>query len=70
MAEGYGDTLGRSGKKVVLMLKRDPSLAKKFLRALDDKPDEFEEVTPNQMVAHTHANGLRFDYTHGVCSHF
>ena len=70
MAEGFGDTVGRSGKKVVLMLQKDPSLAKKFLRSIDDKPDEFEEVTPNQMVAHTHANGIRFNYTHGVCSHF
>ena len=70
MAEGYGDTLGRSGKKVVLMLQKDPSLAKTFLRALDDKLEESEEVTPNQMIAHTHANGIRFNYTHGVCSHF
>ena len=41
------------------MLKKDPSLAKKFLRSIDDTPDEFEEVTPNQMIAHTHANGIR-----------
>ena len=60
MAESFGDNLNsRSGKKVVLMLHKDPTLAKTFLRALDDKIDESEEVTPNQMIAHTHANGIR-----------